>query len=191
MIPRLILFVLALIIAIPAAQPTIAAPADRFIHVQVQEAKKNGADVNVNLPLQVAEQVLPTIDRGPLHNGRITIPQNALQGIDVRTLLNSIRTAPDGDYVTVKDGQQNVNVTKSKGNLIVHVTDAKQRNPQNVEVTVPLSVVDALFADAKTDEINLLAALNALDKAGDSLVVNVQDASDHVRVWIDNNNEPQ
>jgi hypothetical protein len=48
-----------------------------------------------------------------------------------------------------------------------------------------MKVVDALFSTAKDDELDIAAALRALSDAGDILIVTVQDASQHVRVWVD------
>jgi hypothetical protein len=52
-------------------------------------------------------------------------------------------------------------------------------------VTIPLKVVDALFSTSKDNELNVVAALHALSDAGDALLVTVQDASQHVRIWVD------
>jgi hypothetical protein len=172
-----------------AGRPAAAAP-DRFLHVEVTESNKSGDNVNVNLPLQLAEKVLPTIDRGPLHQGRVTIPHDSLQGIDLHTMLDAVRNSPDGNFVTAKQGTENISVVKSKGSLVVHVKDSQARG-ETVDVVVPLSMVDALFNNVKADELDVAGALQALDSAGDTLMVTVQDASNHVRVWIDSNNQPQ
>ena len=50
---------------------------------------------------------------------------------------------------------------------------------------VPLKVVDALFSNAKDNELNIVAALQQLSDAGDALLITVQDATQHVRVWVD------
>jgi hypothetical protein len=173
-----------------AARTTPAAPADRFLHVQVSETSHNGENVNVNLPLGVAEKVLPTIDKGPLHNGRVTVPNNAFQGIDIPTILDAVRTSPDNQIVSVKQGTENIDVSKSHGNILVHVKDSKSRG-QNVDVSVPLSVVNALFNGTQKDELDVAAALQELDKVGNDFLVTVEDANEHVRVWIDSQSQPQ
>ena len=173
-----------------AVRTTQAAPVDRFLHVQVSDSGHNGENVNVNLPLNVAEKVLPTIDKGPLHYGRVTVPNDALQGIDVPTILDAVRTSPDNQIVSVKQGTQNIDVSKSRGNIIVHVKDSKARG-QNVDVTVPLSVVNALFNGTQKDELDVAAALQELDKVGNDFMVTVEDANEHVRVWIDSQSQPQ
>jgi hypothetical protein len=52
-------------------------------------------------------------------------------------------------------------------------------------VTVPMKIVDALFSTSKDNELNVIAALHALSEAGDTLLITVQDASQHVKIWVD------
>ena len=160
------------------------APAtERYLHVKVDDASK-GESVNVNLPLSVAEKILPTISKGNLHEGRVTIGHADLNGIDIKALLEAIRTTPDNEFVTVTQKDQDVRVAKSNGNFIVHVRSHEKGN-ENVDVTIPMKVVDALFSTAKDDEVDVIAALHALSDAGDALLITVQDASQHVRIWVD------
>jgi hypothetical protein len=68
--------------------------------------------------------------------------------------------------------------------LVVHIRDsAKDR--ENVDVTVSLKVVDALFATAKQNELDVAAALRALSDDGDILSVTVHDARRPIRIWVD------
>jgi hypothetical protein len=159
------------------------APAERYLHVKVDDATK-GESVNVNVPLSMAQAILPTINKGTLHNGHVTIGETDFNGVDVRALLDAIRTAPDNEFVTVKQKDQDVRVAKSNGNLIVHVLD-KTKDGEKVDVTVPMKVVDALFATVKDNELDVAAAIRALSDAGDAVLVTVQDATEHVRIWID------
>jgi hypothetical protein len=166
-----------------AASVLAAPPPERYLHVKVEDAKE-GESVNVNLPLSIAEKILPTVNKGELRDGHVTINKSDLDGIDVKGLLDAIRTAPDNEFVTVKQKDQDVRIAKSNGNLIVHVRSTGQEK-QNVDITIPLKVVDALFSTAKDNELNIVAALHELSDAGDALLVTVQDASQHVRVWVD------
>jgi hypothetical protein len=51
-----------------------------------------------------------------------------------------------------------------------------------------MKVVDALLSTAKENELDVAAALRALSDAGDALLVTVQDATQHVRIWVDSRN---
>ncbi len=166
------------------AAPTTAAPAtERYLHVKVDDSTK-GESVNVNLPLSMAAAILPTVNKGTLHNGHVTIGEADFNGVDVRALLAAIRTAPDNEFVTVKEKDQDVRVAKSNGNLIIHVLD-KSKDGQKVDVTIPMKVVDALFSTVKDNELDVAAAIQALSDTGDAVLVTVQDATEHVRIWID------
>jgi hypothetical protein len=167
-----------------AAKPAIT---ERYLHVKVNGGEK-GESVNVNLPLSLAEKILPTINHGDLHNGRVTISHADINDVDVRAILDAIRTAPDNEFVTVKSNEQDVRVAKMNGNLVVHVRGSgkdSQKGGQKVDITVPMKVVDALFSTAKQNELDVAAAIRALGEAGETVLVTVQDAEQTVKIWID------
>lgn len=174
------------------ASAALAAPNDRYLHIRVEDSA-NGESVNVNLPLSMAEKVLPAVNHGNLHQGRVTISHADMDGIDIPALLDAIRTAPDNEFVTVKKHDQNVRVAKMNGNLVVHITEAAKdsKDPHKVEITVPMKVVDALFSTAKKDELDIAAAIRALSEAGDTLLVTVHDATQHVRIWVDSHSSSE
>ena|SRR5579863_9565416 len=172
--------------AVTAQVVRAAAPAERYLHVNVQDPAK-GESVNVNVPLAMAEKILPAINNHGLHDGKVTIHNAEMNGVDIRALLDAVRTAPDNEFVTVTNKDANVRVAKANGNIIVHVI-GKENKGQKVDVTVPLKIVDALFDTAKNDELDVAAALRALSDAGDILLVTVQDSSQKVRVWVDSRN---
>jgi hypothetical protein len=114
----------------------------------------------------------------------LTISDEDMDGVDLRGIFNAIRTAPDNEFVTVKQHGQEVRVAKSNGNLVVHMRKAGEGG-HNVDITVPLKVVDALFSSAKKEELDVAAAIRALADAGDTLLVSVRDAAQQVRIWVD------
>src|ERR1700675_883390 len=160
------------------AMATVArAGSEKYLHVRVDDAE-NGESVNVNLPLSIAEKVLPTVNKGNLHAGCVHISNADMDGVDIKAILDAIRSAPDNEFVTVKQKDQDVRVAKSNGNLIVHVRSTEGEK-ENVDITVPLKIVDALFTNTKDGELDLVAAIHALSDAGDALLITVQDASQH------------
>jgi hypothetical protein len=168
------------------AGSAIAAPAEKYLHVNVQDPANDGS-VNVNVPLSMAEKILPAINNRDLHDGKVSIHNAEMNGVEVRALLDAVRSAPDNEFVTVKDKDSDVRVAKANGNIIIHVIDKKNKE-QTVDVTVPLKVVDALLSTAKNDDLDIAAALRALSDAGDVLLVTVQDSTEKVRVWVDSRN---
>jgi len=175
-----------LAVTAPAAMAT---PTERYLHVKVENASK-GESVNVNVPLSMAEKILPTINKNNMHNGHVTIGHADMDDVDIRALLDAVRTAPDNEFVTVKEKDQDVRVAKANGNLVVHVRDAA-KGGQKVDITIPMKVVDALLSTAKDNELDISAAIRALSDAGDALLVTVEDASEHIRIWVDSKGSPE
>jgi hypothetical protein len=132
---------------------------------------------------------LPTINKNHLHNGKVTIDQAHMNDVDVHALLNAIRTAKDGEYVTVQGTDQDVRVAKEGGRLLVHVKDNKgsKSNKSNVDIKIPMHVIDALFSAGK-DELDIVAGLHALASLGDTELVSVKSDESTVRVWMDSKN---
>jgi hypothetical protein len=167
--------------------PARAWTTERYLHVKVNGGEK-GESVNVNVPLSLAEKILPTINHGELHQGRISISNADINDVDWRAILDAIRTAPDNEFVSVKSDEQDVRVAKMNGNLIVHVRDSGKeggKGGQKVDITVPMKVVDALFSTAKQNELDVAAAIRALGEAGETVLVTVQNAEQSVKIWID------
>ena len=162
---------------------------DRWLHVRVINSDNKGETVRVNIPLELAENVLPTINKNHLHNGKVTIDQAHLNDVDVRALLNAIRTAKDGEYVTVQGTDQDVRVAKEGGRLLVRVKDNKgsKSNKSDVDIKIPMHVIDALFSAGK-DELDVVAGLHALALMGDTELVSVKSEDSTVRVWMDSKN---
>lgn len=181
-----IVMVCILAAMVGAAPAAMAATAERYLHITVNDATK-GESVNVNVPLSMAEKILPTLNKGNLHNGHVTIGSTEMNDVDIRALLDALRTSPDNEFVTVKEKDQDVRVAKSNGNLVVHVRDGA-KGGEKVDITIPMKVVDALLSNTKNNELDISAAIRALSDAGDALLITIEDASQHVRIWVDSKN---
>lgn len=179
---------------------------DQWIHVRVESREDKGETVRVNVPLELAVKVLPAIHHENLQGGKVRIDSAHLEDVDLRALLDAVRTAKDGEYVTVQSNENNVRVAKDAGYLYIHVTEnnSAKKSSKNaegkqvpaksaaakeskVEVKIPMKVVDALFSAGK-DQLDVLAALHALAANGDTELVNVKDEENTVRIWIDTKN---
>jgi hypothetical protein len=189
-----------------AARRTFGATPEKYLHIRVNDSESKES-VNVNLPLSLAEKILPTINHGDLKNGRVSIGHSDMDNVDLHAILEALRNAPDDEFVTVKSDSEDVRVAKSKDNLIIHVhetpkpktdkaagkdkdadkdADRDNEKPQKVEITIPMSVVNALVPNDKK-EIDVVAAIHALANASQSLMVTVHDATSDVRIWVDAN----
>jgi hypothetical protein len=170
-----------------AATSSTSSTADRWLHVRVISTDGKGETVRVNVPLELAEKVLPAINHDRLHDGKVKIDNAHMNDVDLRSMAEAIRNAKDGEYVTVQGNDNDVRVAKQNNYLIIHVLDKGKSKKQQVEIKVPMKVVDALFSAGK-DELDLVAALHALSAAGDTELVSVKDEDNTVRVWLDSKN---
>lgn len=159
----------------------------RWLHVSVVSPEEGGQTVRVNVPMDLAEKVLPAINAGNLHEGKVKICGD-VNGIDVPTLLDAIRTAPDNQYVSVDNAKEKVLVSKANGNLLIKITP-KKGNGDRVDVKVPIAVVAAMFSGSKNNELDVLAGIRALRAMGDIEIVTVNDGEQTVHVWTDSRND--
>jgi hypothetical protein len=170
------------------AQSTASSSKDRWLHVRVENEGSKEETVRVNVPLELAVKILPTIDRDRLHSGKVKIDEIDSHGVDVHALLDAVRTSKDGEFVTVQSNDCDVRVAKQGSYFFVHVEDKKHSSRKSrVEVKVPMKVIDALFSAGK-DELDLVAGLRALSAQGDTELVSVKDEGNTVRVWLDSKN---
>ena len=209
----------ALLISPLAVGAQSTSDSNQWLHVRVVSADSGGETVCVNVPLALAEKVLPAINKNQLHNGKIKFDKfdtMDANGVDLHAILDAIRNSKDGEFVTVNGSDQDVRVAKQDGFLLVHVTEksgnfhhhakglknrdeknssdkdateASARTVSHVEVKVPMKVVDALFSAGK-DELDVVAGLRALASQGDTELVSVKDEENTVRVWVDSKNAP-
>lgn len=180
---NLALTVLALLAgtALLASAVVASAPA-RYLHVKVVGNQKHEL-VRVNVPLSLAEQIIPAINQGKLRDGKVEIGGFHANDVNLKMILNALKTAPESEFVTVQEPDNNVRVAKEHGNLVVHVVDKKSK--ENVDVTVPWEVAQALASDTNENELNVEAGIKALEAAGDVTLVSVNGTDETVRVWVD------
>ncbi|MBZ5638764.1 MAG: hypothetical protein LAO51_08400 [Acidobacteriia bacterium] len=163
-----------------------AAAADQWLHVSVDEHGPDGATVRVNVPVDLVTKVLPLVRHERFSGGKVKVRvgDEDMSAADLRAMWEAVRSSRDGDYVTVNGPKEKVRVAKRGEFLLVEAREDKEK-PTNVEVKIPLAVVDALFSGAEKDELNVVAAVEALARYGGGDLVTVNDDDSHVRIWID------
>jgi hypothetical protein len=176
-------FVPVMLLVVPLA--ALAAPPERWLHVRVT-GEADGEIVRVNLPLSLAEKVLPTLNTDQLCAGKITLHEASINGVDLRALAEAVRNTPDSEFVRVENKDESVHVKKAGGDLLIKVRE-KRGGREKVDVKIPFPVVTALLSGPK-DQLDLVAALRALETYGDTVLVTVDDESESVRIWVDSRN---
>jgi len=175
----------------------LAMPADRWIHIRVIESGPDGDHVRVNIPLSLAEAVLPTIKSDKFCDGKVKVEGHTFDRVDLRALLDAVSKARDNQYVTVESKDANVEVAKSGEFLLIKVHDhckegvktaGTHKAANTVDIKVPFKVAQALLS-GNNDELNVLAAVRALDEFGNLELVTVKDDENNVRIWVDSSND--
>ncbi len=180
-VSRLLSFVALLVVL---AAPSQAA--DLWMHVQVHDGADGdhaSANVSVNLPVAAISTAVPIIHTQLDKSTHLRIDKNDLSVAQMRAIWKQLKASPDMNFVTVKEPDQNVRITKAAGYVLIHV-DSRNHDKDNVDVRVPIRVVDALLSGSN-NEIDVAAGLEALATAGEGELLTVTSAKDHVRVWVD------
>lgn len=179
-----VLAVTALLFGAVAAQAS-----DRWLHVTVDG---DDEQVDVNIPLGLVRAMLPMIEAEGIRHGRIDLGHelgheaiDGLGGMDLAELVAALRDTPDTTFVKVRDGNDNVRVAKEDGYLLVDVDEDRGRG-DNVRVRLPIAIVEALVVDTR-GEIDLVAALDALERYDGEPLVTVDSDDEQIRIWIDSN----
>lgn len=165
-----------------AATAVFAVASTRYLHVRVSKPTTHEL-VRVNVPLMFAEKVIPAINQGQLRDGKVHIGEFTADNVNCRAILEALKTTPEGEFVTVQETGSDVHVAKEHGQLVVHVIDKK--GGDNVDVTVPWEVAEALISDTNENQLNVEAAIKALENVGDMTLVKVSSKDETVRVWVD------
>jgi hypothetical protein len=170
--------------------PSAHAKDDLWIHVSVDGGDDDPERVRINLPLALISTVLPLIEHDEFRHGRIRLDNHDLDKEEMVAILRAVAVAKEGEYVTVDDADETVRVSKKGGMILVKVEerDRDGRGKEHVDIRVPVSVLEALVS-GDDDELNVLAAIEALSKDANGNLVTVNDEDGTlVKVWIDDRN---
>jgi hypothetical protein len=178
---HLLIFFAAAAIALTATA-VLAVTQTRYLHVKVDNPATHEL-VRVNVPLMLAEKVIPAINHGQLRDGKVQCGHLDINEVNIKAILDAVRTSPEGEFVTVQEPGNDVRVAKEHGQLVVHVID--KQGKQNVDVTIPWEVAQALISDTTENQLNVEAAVKALENVADMTLVSVTGNDENVRIWID------
>jgi len=126
----------------------LAQQKDRSLHVRVKDTGTRPETVTVNLPLSLAEKVLPAINAQELRRGKVRLRDADLNGVDLRALLDAVRTTAEGEFVKVESPEEDVRVAKEGDHMLIRVRE-NHHHAQRVDVRVPMAVVNAMVSGSK------------------------------------------
>lgn len=193
----------------------VMAAGDRWLHVRVDETGDSNQRVRVNVPLTLAEKILPLIDAKNLGEGKVSFSEGRVKlspeamnletgekvDLNLREMWQAVKETGDAQFVTVDSDHENVRVERKGAFLMIDVIDTggneaegedaaeagAGHHAEKVTIRIPIEVVDALFS-GEEDELNILAAIQALGEHKGMDLVSVDDGESKVRIWVDDVN---
>ena len=154
---------------------------DPWLHVEVKESKEDPEIVKVNLPFSMVDVALKIAQDKKLNAGKFRLPSTELSVPDLKKLWTEFKKAGNADFVTVEKKTESVKISREDNYLLIKVSE---KNQQKVDLRVPVDVVDALLA-APGDELDIKAALMAMQQKGIGDILSVTDKDTKVRIWVD------
>jgi hypothetical protein len=154
---------------------------DPWLHVEVRESKDEPEIVKVNLPFSMVDIALKIAQDKKLNGGKFRLDSTDLSVPDLKKMWTEFKKAGNADFVTVEKKTESVKISKEGNYLLIKVSE---KNQQKVDLRVPVEVVDALLA-APGDELDIRAALVAMQQKGIGDILSVTDKDTKVRIWVD------
>jgi len=147
----------------------------KSIHVDFVSTVDEGMTINMTLPLSFVESLQPKIEEllqeVRVHNHEINFAE----------IWKAAREAGPTDFVQVNSEDADLRVSTTETHLLIKVLE--KREGHDIEVTVPLALGDALFADLENlDYEKIQAALLLMD--GQDLV-RITSNEINGRIWIE------
>ena len=110
------------------ALPALALAGDKgntsngpWIHIEVREHDGDGATVNVNLPISLADVALKMAQEKSGDRSHFRFEGEDFTVEDMREMWAEVRRAGDAEFVTVKDGDETVSVSRRGESVFVNV----------------------------------------------------------------------
>lgn len=187
--------ILAAVMATAALTAVTAAPAAAdprmdglWFHLQVHEGKED-AHVVINLPLSMVEKSAGFLRNkdGQNNSGRIRFNDTDMSKAELQAMWNDLRRQKDTTFLSVQETDGKVKMAKRGNYLMIQASDTGTKR-ENVEIKIPVPVVDALLS-GPGEELNIAAGLQALVRAGEGEIMTVTSENETVRMWIDDQSE--
>jgi len=152
-----------------------------WLHLEVKENKTEPVLVKVNLPVSLVDVALDVVREEGLRHGKFKLEHTEITVADMKEIWNELKKAGNAEFLTVERRHETVRISREGEFVLVKVTENQE---PKVDLKIPVSVVDALL-EGPGDELNLKAAVAAMQQkqVGDILTVNANNT--RVRLWID------
>jgi hypothetical protein len=161
----------------------LAQSSSGWLHVEVNEKTADPALVKINLPLSLVDVALGVVKDENLKSGRLKLDMHDISVADLRRLWSELKKSGNADFVTVEKKGESVRIARQGNYLLVKVSESERKNSK-VDLKIPFHVVDALLSGTG-DELNIKAAIAAMQHNGVGEILTVHDNQTQVRIWVD------
>jgi hypothetical protein len=158
--------------------------ANQWLHVNVDSEKEE--KVRVNLPMSAVSAALPILQsqhlaEAGISEGKIRLDNTELKISDLREIWKALKAEGTFELANVVSTDANVSVVLENDYLRIKTEETEG---DHVNVQIPVNVVDALLS-GEGEELNLMAAVEALSQLENQELVLVEADDAVARVWID------
>lgn len=143
----------------------------------VVDVTADGSRFVIPVPLVVARAA---VSFAPEESTRIPCPEFTEYQEAAERILEELIVAPDGNLVSVQDGDESVLISKLGGDLEVAV----HSQHEDVSVTVPLEAAAELIRHYDGEAFEASDVIRALGEISSSDLVHVRTDDEEVRIWI-------
>ncbi len=159
----------------------LAAPPDDTIwmRVEVNGHGEKDARIKINLPLSLIEVVVDSIDKRQF----MVDLEDDHPHLDIARLWRDIRRLRIDEFVTIESEEASIRVWKDRDFFRVNVREKEYDEP-NIEVQVPLEVMDLLF-EPRSDGFDLQELVERVRPHLPLTLVQAQNEDKSVRIWLE------
>jgi len=169
---------LAVAVALLAAQVPAAASDALWLRVDVTRSGDEGGRIKINVPLSLMEVVIESADGEKFFH-----PMDVANGhIDIAKMWQSIRDMASEEIVTIEAEDEVIKVWKDREYFRVDVNDADEG--ATVEVKIPIGLMDYMFNSERTG-FDFQALVRTLRGYAPLQLVKVVSNDENVAVWIE------
>ncbi len=153
--------------------------AAQWLHIRVKTDED--VSVNLNLPVEAVESLMPTLDWRDRQRRRVVFHRNSFSYDELYDIWQDLRSQPSR---TIE--RRRVRFSREGDHYVVR--KPSRWGSDKVEIRTPALVVDALFSGRDGFDVKAAVQAMAQEASGKVFEVQVDDGETTVEIWVDDSN---